>query len=44
MKIEALVQLDLFSDPPPSRAELVADEASLQALYDAFAEAYRVDR
>ena len=42
MKIEALVQLDLFSDPPPTRAELAADGASLQALYDAFAEAYRL--
>ena len=37
MKIEALVQLDLFEGPPPTRAELVADQASLQALYDALA-------
>ena len=42
MKTEALVQLDLFEAPPPTRAELVADQASLQALYDAFAEAYRL--
>lgn len=42
MKIEALVQLDLFADPPPTRAELVADQASLQALYDALAAAYRL--
>ena len=42
MKIEALVQLDLFEGPPPTKAELVADQASLQALYDALAEAYRL--
>ena len=42
MKIEALVQLDLFSGPSPSREELRADQASLQALYDALAEAYRL--
>jgi hypothetical protein len=42
VKIEALVQLDLFEGPPPTKAELVADQASLQALYDALAEAYRL--
>lgn len=42
MKIEALVQLDLFSDPLPTKAELYADQASLQALYDALAGAYRL--
>jgi predicted SprT family Zn-dependent metalloprotease len=42
VKIEALVQLDLFSGPLPTREELRADQASLQALYDAFAEAYRL--
>ena len=42
MKIEALVQLDLFADPPPTKAEIISDQASLQALYDALAEAYRL--
>ena len=42
MKIEALVQLDLFSGPPPSREELHADQASLQALYDTLAQIYRL--
>ncbi len=42
MKGEPLVQLDLFSDPPLTREELRADQASLQALYDALAEGYRL--
>jgi predicted SprT family Zn-dependent metalloprotease len=42
VKIEALVQLDLFADPPPTKAEIISDQASLQALYDALAEAYRL--
>lgn len=42
MKIEALVQLDLFSAPLPTREELRSDQASLQALYDALAAAYRL--
>jgi len=42
VKTEALVQLDLFADPLPTKAELCSNQASLQALYDAFAEAYRL--
>lgn len=42
MKIESPVQLDLFAEPLPTRAELSADQASLQALYDTLAGAYRL--
>jgi len=40
----SLRQLDLFPEEPPSRAELGAEQATLQARYDALAEQWKLPR